>query len=124
MRAELAPFFSDLPKRMAAAHLVIARSGAGTVSELAVIGRPAILVPLPHALDDNQTPNADALANAGGGWRIRQSELTPQKLADMLTAAFSAPDDLARRAAAARSIARADGTERFADAVEQIARAA
>jgi UDP-N-acetylglucosamine--N-acetylmuramyl-(pentapeptide) pyrophosphoryl-undecaprenol N-acetylglucosamine transferase len=124
VRAELAPFFSDLPKRMAAAHLVIARSGAGTVSELAVIGRPAILVPLPHALDDNQTPNADALANAGGGWRIRQSELTPQKLADMLTAAFSAPDDLARRAAAARSIARADGTERFADAVEQIARAA
>jgi len=109
---------------MAAAHLVIARSGAGTVSELAVIGRPAILVPLPHALDDNQTPNADALANAGGGWRIRQSELTPQKLAEMLTAAFSAPADLARRAAAARAIARSDGTERFADAVEQIARAA
>jgi UDP-N-acetylglucosamine--N-acetylmuramyl-(pentapeptide) pyrophosphoryl-undecaprenol N-acetylglucosamine transferase len=124
VKAELAPFFSDLPRRMAWAHLVIARSGAGTVSELAVIGRPAILVPLPHALDDNQTPNADALADAGGGWRVRQSELTPQKLADMLAAAFSAPADLARRAAAARSIAKADGTERFADAVEQIARAA
>jgi UDP-N-acetylglucosamine--N-acetylmuramyl-(pentapeptide) pyrophosphoryl-undecaprenol N-acetylglucosamine transferase len=124
VKAELAPFFTDLPRRMAWAHLVIARSGAGTVSELAVIGRPAILVPLPHALDDNQTPNADALADAGGGWRVRQSELTPQKLADMLAAAFSAPADLARRAAAARSIAKADGTERFADAVEQIARAA
>jgi UDP-N-acetylglucosamine--N-acetylmuramyl-(pentapeptide) pyrophosphoryl-undecaprenol N-acetylglucosamine transferase len=121
---ELAPFFADLPRRMADAHLVIGRSGAGTVSELAVIGRPAILVPLPHALDDNQTPNADALANAGGGWRIRQSELTPDKLVAMLTAAFGAPDDLAKRAAAARSIAKADGTERFADAVEQIARAA
>src|SRR5262249_2044026 len=64
VKAELAPFFTDMPERMARAHLVIGRSGAGTVSELAVIGRPAILIPLPHALDDNQTPNADALANA------------------------------------------------------------
>jgi len=124
VKAELAPFFGDLPQRMAAAHLVICRSGAGTVSELAVIGRPAILVPLPHALDDNQTPNADALADAGGGWRIRQSELAPKKLAEMLSAAFSAPEDLAKRAAAARSIAKSDGTERFADAVLRIARAA
>ncbi|HEY0104769.1 MAG TPA: UDP-N-acetylglucosamine--N-acetylmuramyl-(pentapeptide) pyrophosphoryl-undecaprenol N-acetylglucosamine transferase, partial [Rhizomicrobium sp.] len=106
VKAQLAPFFSDLPQRMAWAHLVVARSGAGTVSELAAIGRPAILVPLPHALDDNQTPNADALARAGGGWRVRQAELAPKKLADMLAAAFCAPDDLARRAAAARSIAR------------------
>ena len=124
VKAELAPFFGDLPQRMAAAHLVICRSGAGTVSELAVIGRPAILVPLPHALDDNQTPNADALADAGGGWRVRQSELTPKKLADMLTAAFTTPGDLAKRAAAARSIAKADGTQRFADAVLAIAGAA
>jgi UDP-N-acetylglucosamine--N-acetylmuramyl-(pentapeptide) pyrophosphoryl-undecaprenol N-acetylglucosamine transferase len=124
VKAELAPFFGDLPARMAAAHLVIARSGAGTVSELALIGRPAILVPLPHALDDNQTPNADALANAGGGWRVRQAELTPQRLAVMLTAILAAPEDLAKHAAAARSIAKPDGTQRFADAVEQIARAA
>ncbi|MEJ0041974.1 MAG: undecaprenyldiphospho-muramoylpentapeptide beta-N-acetylglucosaminyltransferase [Rhizomicrobium sp.] len=124
VKAELAPFFGDLPQRMAAAHLVICRSGAGTVSEIAVIGRPAILVPLPHALDDNQTPNADALAKAGGGWRVRQSELTPKTLAEMLTTAFSAPDDLAKRAAAARGIAKSDGTQRFADAVLKIARAA
>ena len=103
---------------------MIGRSGAGTVAELMAIGRPAILVPLPHALDDNQTPNADALANAGGGWRVRQSELSPQKLADMLTAAFANPADLAQRAAAARSIAKVEGTVRFADAVEAIARAA
>ena len=56
---------------MAEAHLVIGRSGAGTVAELMAIGRPAILVPLPHALDDNQTPNADILADAGAGWRVR-----------------------------------------------------
>ena len=124
VKAELAPYFTDLPQRMAAAQLVIGRSGAGPVSELALIGRPAILVPLPHALDDNQTPNADALANAGGGWRVRQAELTPQRLAVMLTAILAAPEDLARHAAAARSISKADGTERFADAVEQIARAA
>jgi len=124
VKAELATFFGDLPTRMARAHLVVARSGAGTVSELALIGRPAILVPLPHALDDNQTPNADALANAGGGWRIRQSELTPQKLAAMLTDAFSAPDRLAQRAQAARSIAKRDGTARVADAVQSLARVA
>ena len=123
VKAELAAFFSDLPARMAAAHLVIARSGAGTVSELAIIGRPAILVPLPHALDDNQTPNADALADAGGGWRIRQSELTPKKLTEMLTQAFSSPDELATRAAAARKIAKFDGTARLADAVQSLARA-
>ncbi|HEY2885704.1 MAG TPA: undecaprenyldiphospho-muramoylpentapeptide beta-N-acetylglucosaminyltransferase [Rhizomicrobium sp.] len=124
VKAELATFFGDLPTRMASAHLVVARSGAGTVSELALIGRPAILVPLPYALDDNQTPNADALANAGGGWRIRQSELTPQKLATMLADAFSSPNSLARRAQAARSIAKADGTARVADAVQSLARAA
>jgi UDP-N-acetylglucosamine--N-acetylmuramyl-(pentapeptide) pyrophosphoryl-undecaprenol N-acetylglucosamine transferase len=109
---------------MAWAHLVIARSGAGTVSELAVIGRPAILVPLPHALDDNQTPNADALANAGGGWRVRQSELTPKKLSEMLSDAFSSPDDLAKRAAAALTIAKPDGTAKVADAIQSLAGAA
>lgn len=122
--AELAPFFKDLPQRMANAHLVIGRSGAGTVSELAVIGRPAILIPLPHALDDNQTPNADALANAGGAWRVAQKDLTPQKLAEMLNAAFTQPDDLAKRAAAARSIGKPDATQRFADVVEKLAEAA
>jgi UDP-N-acetylglucosamine--N-acetylmuramyl-(pentapeptide) pyrophosphoryl-undecaprenol N-acetylglucosamine transferase len=124
VNAELAPFFSDLPRRMADAQLVICRSGAGTVSELAVIGRPAIMVPLPHALDDNQTPNADALANAGGGWRVRQAELTPAKLAEMLTAILATPADLSSRAASARAIAKVDGTARFADAVEKLAGAA
>jgi UDP-N-acetylglucosamine--N-acetylmuramyl-(pentapeptide) pyrophosphoryl-undecaprenol N-acetylglucosamine transferase len=124
VKAELAPFFTDLPVRMAKAHLVIGRSGAGTVSELAVIGRPAILVPLPHALDDNQTPNADALANAGGGWRVAQKDLTPLKLAEMLNAAFTTPGDLAKRAEAARSIGKPDATQKFADLVEKLAEAA
>ena len=120
VKAELASFFNDLPARMAKAHLVIGRSGAGTVAELMVIGRPAILVPLPHALDDNQTPNADVLAEAGAGWRLAQSELTPSKLADMLQSAFASPDELAKRAAAAHALAKADAAQRLADLVDRI----
>jgi len=119
VKAELAPFFGDLPARMAKAHLVIGRSGAGTVAELMVIGRPAILVPLPHALDDNQTPNAAALADAGGGWRVAQRDLTPKKLADMLDTALSSPDDLARRAAAAHAQGKPDAARHLADLVER-----
>lgn len=122
--AELSPFFKDLPARMAKAHLVIGRSGAGTVAELMVIGRPAILIPLPHALDDNQTPNADALAEAGGGWRVAQKDLTPQKLAAMLKSAFAAPADLAARAVAAHLQAKPDAAQRLADLVDRLARAA
>ena len=120
VKAVLAPFFRDLPERMAWAHLVVARSGAGTVSELAVIGRPAILVPLPHALDDNQTPNADALADAGGGWRVAQKDLTPQKLAGMIETAFANPAALAKCAAAALALAKPDATLRLADLVEKL----
>ncbi|MGA7675227.1 MAG: undecaprenyldiphospho-muramoylpentapeptide beta-N-acetylglucosaminyltransferase [Rhizomicrobium sp.] len=120
VNAVLAPFFRDLPERMAWAHLVIARSGAGTVSELAAIGRPAILVPLPHALDDNQTPNADALANVGGGWRVAQKDLTPQKLAGMIETAFADPAALAKCAAAALALAKPDATLRLADLVEKL----
>jgi UDP-N-acetylglucosamine--N-acetylmuramyl-(pentapeptide) pyrophosphoryl-undecaprenol N-acetylglucosamine transferase len=120
VKAELASFYKDMPARIAQAHLVIARSGAGTVSELAAIGRPAILVPLPHALDDNQTPNADALADVGGGWRVAQKDLTPKKLSGMLAAAFSDPQGLAKCALAARQLAKPDATQRLADLVERL----
>jgi UDP-N-acetylglucosamine--N-acetylmuramyl-(pentapeptide) pyrophosphoryl-undecaprenol N-acetylglucosamine transferase len=120
VKAELATFFNDLPQRMAKAHLVIGRSGAGTVAELMVIGRPAILVPLPHALDDNQTPNADALADVGGGWRVAQKDLTPQKLAEMLQTAFVTPGDLAKRAAAAHAAGKPDAAVRLADLIDRI----
>ena len=68
VEAEVEPFFSDMGERLADAHLVICRAGASTVAELAVIGRPAILVPYPHALDHDQAENARVLAEAGGGW--------------------------------------------------------
>src|SRR5690606_12479333 len=66
VQMELASFFRDLPERMAAAHLVIGRAGASSVAELTVIGRPSILVPLPHAIDNDQLQNAKQLAESGG----------------------------------------------------------
>jgi UDP-N-acetylglucosamine--N-acetylmuramyl-(pentapeptide) pyrophosphoryl-undecaprenol N-acetylglucosamine transferase len=120
IRAELKSFFDDLPRRMAEAHLVIARAGAGTVAELMAIGRPAILVPLPGALDDNQTPNADILDRAGAGWRVAQRDFTPQSLARLLLAAFDDPLALARRAAAAHALAMPHAARNLADAVERI----
>ena len=94
INAELAPFFSDLPARLASTHLVISRSGAGTVAELAAIGRPSILVPLPGAIDQDQFANAGVLAQVDGAVRIVQSEFTPDRLASEIS-------DLRRRARAA-----------------------
>ena len=86
VEADCTPFFTDLPARMAAAHLVISRSGASTVAELSAIGRPAILVPLPHSLDQDQFVNAGALAEAGAAVRIEQRDFTPERLADLVMA--------------------------------------
>ena len=87
VKAEVAPFFSDLPARIAASHLVVSRSGASTVAELAAIGRPSILVPLPHALDQDQLANATVLANAGGAIVLKQDDFTPARLAGDVAAA-------------------------------------
>ncbi len=124
IRAELKPFFADLPQRMAEAHLVIGRSGAGTVAELMAIGRPAILVPLPHAMDDHQTANAQILSRAGAGWLVSQPDLTPDSLARMLTEIFAHPADLADRAAAAHALATPAAAEKLADVVDSLMEAA
>jgi UDP-N-acetylglucosamine--N-acetylmuramyl-(pentapeptide) pyrophosphoryl-undecaprenol N-acetylglucosamine transferase len=115
--AEVAPFFADLPVRMAASHLVVARSGASTVAELAAIGRPAILVPLPHALDQDQSANAGVLAQAGAAMRLPQAEFTPERLAAEIATLASAPQKLVAMAAAARSQGAVDAAERLADLV-------
>ncbi|HEX2256717.1 MAG TPA: undecaprenyldiphospho-muramoylpentapeptide beta-N-acetylglucosaminyltransferase [Afifellaceae bacterium] len=119
VEAELAPFFADLPRRVADAHLVISRSGASTVAELAVLGRPAILVPYPHALDQDQAANAAALGAVAGGWMMPQSELTPKRLAERLGGLMKTPNELARVAAAAKKMGRPDAVERLADLVEE-----
>ena len=120
--ADIAEFFPDLPARMAAAHLVVARAGASTVSELAVIGRPSVLVPYPHALDQDQAANADLLAQTGAATVIRQPEFTPDALAAIWRAALADPTGLAARAAVARKAGVPEAAERLADLVADIAR--
>ncbi len=120
VEAELRPFFSDLPGRMAAAHLVIARAGASSVAELTVLGRPSILVPLPHALDNDQLSNASKLAAAGGAWCIEQKDLSPERLAGEIERLARHPEELAEAAAAAKAQGRPDAVMRLADLVEEI----
>ena len=119
--AETAPFFSDLPARMASAHLVISRSGASTVAELSAIGRPAVLVPLPHALDQDQFINAGLLEAAGGAIRIEQRDFTPERLASEIAGLAGEPGRLGRMAQAAKSAGTVDGAERLADLVLKVA---
>jgi UDP-N-acetylglucosamine--N-acetylmuramyl-(pentapeptide) pyrophosphoryl-undecaprenol N-acetylglucosamine transferase len=119
--AEIAPFFDDLAKRMAAAHLVISRSGASTVSEIAVIGRPALLVPYPHALDHDQAANAAALAKAGGAEVHRQDSLSPERLSALIGAMMEDKARLLSMAAAARSAGKPDAARLLADLTEAIA---
>jgi UDP-N-acetylglucosamine--N-acetylmuramyl-(pentapeptide) pyrophosphoryl-undecaprenol N-acetylglucosamine transferase len=118
--AEVAPFFADLPQRMATSHLVIGRAGASSIAELAVIGRPSILVPLPHAIDNDQLKNAASLSAAGGAWTIEQAALTPQRLAAELTRLAGDPHALALAAAAAKATGRPDAVARLADLVQEL----
>jgi UDP-N-acetylglucosamine--N-acetylmuramyl-(pentapeptide) pyrophosphoryl-undecaprenol N-acetylglucosamine transferase len=107
---------------MAAAHLVISRSGASTVAELSAIGRPAILVPLPHSLDQDQFVNAGVLAEAGAAIRVEQRDLTPERLASDIAVLAGDPARLFRMAQTAKSAGTLDAAERLADVVLRIAR--
>jgi UDP-N-acetylglucosamine--N-acetylmuramyl-(pentapeptide) pyrophosphoryl-undecaprenol N-acetylglucosamine transferase len=122
VNVELAPFFTDLPEKMAQSHLVISRSGASTIAELCVIGRPAILVPLPGAIDADQKVNALVLDGAGGGWIAEQSTLSPPILAERLKSLLAAPETLARAAVIAKSLGRPDAVALLADLAEKLAR--
>ncbi|EKS36593.1 undecaprenyldiphospho-muramoylpentapeptide beta-N-acetylglucosaminyltransferase [Afipia broomeae] len=121
IEAELAPFFADLPARLAATHLVISRSGAGTVAELGAIGRPSILVPLPGAIDQDQFANAGVLEKAGGAIRIPQNEFTPDRLASEISTLGADPARLTTMATSARSVGRLDAAERLADLAVKVA---
>ncbi len=113
--ADLAAFFADMPSRMAAAHLVIARAGASTVAELAVIGRPAVLIPLPSAIDDHQRANAAVLSAAGAAVVLDEQRLTAAGLAGAIASLLADPMRLAAMAAAAARFGRADAGESLAD---------
>jgi UDP-N-acetylglucosamine--N-acetylmuramyl-(pentapeptide) pyrophosphoryl-undecaprenol N-acetylglucosamine transferase len=112
--AEVETFFNDVPARLARAHLVICRSGASTVAELAATGRPALLVPYPYATDDHQAANARAFADAGAGWVIPQSTLTATVLSERLAELLRDSARLGQAAAQARRFGCDDAAERLA----------
>ncbi|CAH2599485.1 UDP-N-acetylglucosamine--N-acetylmuramyl-(pentapeptide) pyrophosphoryl-undecaprenol N-acetylglucosamine transferase [Rhodovastum atsumiense] len=116
---DLQPFFADIAGLLSQAHLVVARAGASTIAELGVIGRPAVLVPLPGAIDDHQTENARALVAAGGAWMMPQSEFGAETLAQRIETLLAAPAILSRAAQAAAGCGIADAASRLADLVEQ-----
>jgi UDP-N-acetylglucosamine--N-acetylmuramyl-(pentapeptide) pyrophosphoryl-undecaprenol N-acetylglucosamine transferase len=117
VQADLAPFFADVPARLAAAHLVIGRSGASTMAELTCAGRPAILVPYPSAADDHQTANALALDDAGGAWLMPEDAFTAEALAAKLEAFLRLPSSLAKAAVASRAYGRPEAAAKLADLV-------
>ncbi|MBB3233918.1 undecaprenyldiphospho-muramoylpentapeptide beta-N-acetylglucosaminyltransferase [Phyllobacterium endophyticum] len=121
IKADVAPFFVDMPHRIAESHFILSRSGASTVSEIAAIGRPAILVPFPHALDHDQAANAAALQAAGGAEVVKQSDLSPERIASILTSAMSEPTRLAFVAEKARATGKPEATRLLADLAEAIA---
>ncbi|MBO0343697.1 undecaprenyldiphospho-muramoylpentapeptide beta-N-acetylglucosaminyltransferase [Roseibium sp. CAU 1637] len=121
VEANLHTFFQDMPARISNAHLVISRSGASTLSELTVIGRPSILVPLPGAIDQDQLANAQGLAKVGGAWPVAQKDLTPERLCEDLVHLFDSPNILKTAADAALSQGKPDAVKRLADLVERVA---
>ncbi len=118
--AELSTFFHDVPERMALAHLVIGRAGGSTLAELTAIGRPAILVPFPHGHAGEQTANAEALTEAGGGWLIPEKAFTPEALAVRLESLLGMPETLSRAATASRAWGTISAADNLANCVMSV----
>lgn len=115
--AEVQSFFSDMPDRLRASHLLITRSGASTVAELAAAGRPAFYVPYPWNRDNQQVFNANAVVSVGGGWMIEEKNLTVEALRDALIPVLRDPDHLTRAAQAAKTAGQPEAARLLADAV-------
>ncbi len=124
VNARCEPFFEDVGALYAAAHLVIGRAGASTVSEVAGVGRPAIFCPLAIAADDHQSANVEGLVAALAADALPEADFTADRLAGLLQSRLSNPADLADRAAAARSLGRPDAAQALAKAVEGLVRGA
>jgi UDP-N-acetylglucosamine--N-acetylmuramyl-(pentapeptide) pyrophosphoryl-undecaprenol N-acetylglucosamine transferase len=120
--AEVQPFFADVPERLAAAHLVISRSGASSLADITVIGRPAILIPFAAAAGDHQTANAQSLAEAGAALIHPESVLDAPGLTRDIRAILNDPPRASQMAAAALFLARPDAARRLYDLVTEIAR--
>lgn len=122
-RWQVCPFLDDMPERFAKAHLVLARSGASTVAELAAAGKPALLVPFAAAADQHQRANAEAMVAAGAAVMLQEPELSePGRLLNVLVKLLQSPQRLAAMSAAARSQSRPGAAERIADRLAELAR--
>ncbi len=119
--ATVAPFFEEMAGHLADAHLVVARAGASTIAELAVSGRPSVLIPFPGAADDHQTANASAVVRAGGGWLVDERETDARSLAARLESLMTSPAVLACAAGNVRRLARADAAAALAETIEALA---
>ncbi len=120
LHCDLQAFFVDMPERIAQSHLVIARSGASSIAELGVIGRPAVMVPLPHSIDNDQLRNAQSFAGAGAGWVCPQGELKAHDFAAFLGRLLADEAGLKRAAESALTHGKPDAAERLADVIEKI----
>lgn len=120
INADVAPFFDDIPSRMSEAQLIVSRSGASSVADISVIGRPSILVPFAAAAEDHQTANAKGLSEAGAAIVIPESKFEVDAVAQQITSVFENPDGAMRMAHAALSVATPDAPQRLADLVETI----
>jgi len=121
IEGEIVPFLTDMPAAFAAADLIVCRSGAGAVSELAAAGKPSILVPFPFAADDHQTRNAEAMARGGAARMVRDAEMNGAKLASLVME-LSGTEALEEMGAAARKLARPEAARRAAEILEEVVR--
>jgi UDP-N-acetylglucosamine--N-acetylmuramyl-(pentapeptide) pyrophosphoryl-undecaprenol N-acetylglucosamine transferase len=117
--AELTPFIEDTAEAYAAADLIVARAGASTVTEIAAVGAAALFVPFPSAVDDHQTTNARFLVDAGGGWLVQQTDLTPELLSDLLQK--TERSTLMERALKAKTMQKTEATAEVVKACEELA---
>jgi UDP-N-acetylglucosamine--N-acetylmuramyl-(pentapeptide) pyrophosphoryl-undecaprenol N-acetylglucosamine transferase len=122
LEARVEAFIFQIDGEMKAADVVISRSGATTLSELAAARRPAILVPLPNSTDDHQRKNAEVVARAGAAVVIEERELKTGALGDAVAALLSNPDRRREMSRAAARLARPDAAARIADRVEELSR--
>lgn len=118
--AELTPFIEDTAEAYAAADLIVARAGASTVTEIAAVGAAALFVPFPSAVDDHQTTNARFLVDAGGGWLVQQTDLTPELLSDLLQK--TERSTLLERALKAKAMQKTEATAEVVRACEELAK--
>jgi UDP-N-acetylglucosamine--N-acetylmuramyl-(pentapeptide) pyrophosphoryl-undecaprenol N-acetylglucosamine transferase len=121
LEGEVVPFIQDMPAAFAAADLVVCRSGAGSVSELAAAGKPSVLVPFPFAADDHQTRNAEVMERGGAARLVPDAEMNGEKLFSLVSELTRAPELLARMGEASRKFARPGAARRAAEILEEAA---